>query len=140
MKLASKFVVWWSRLNSPGAKLPAFFRASKYVGLFVLIQLVNIPLAILGWFICLSPALARASWLWWNDDDGSGPGSTWWAKYVWLAWRNPVANLRKVKGVSSVGRPLFYRTWGSVPRQYYFKAGWMSDGYPALSAGSGKGF
>jgi hypothetical protein len=107
--------------------------------LFALIQIVNVPLMVLGWLICLSPSLAKASWLWWNSDDGA-VGGTWWARYVWLAWRNPVANLRHVWGVSKVGRPLWYRTWVLNEKQFYFKAGWMSDGYPAFSAGAGKGF
>jgi hypothetical protein len=107
--------------------------------LFALIQLVNIPLMALGWLICLWPALAKASWLWWNSDDGA-VGATWWAQYVWLAWRNPVANLRHVPGVSRAGRPLWYRTWTMSGKQFYAKAGWMSDGFPALSAGAGRGF
>jgi hypothetical protein len=105
--------------------------------LFFLIQLVNIPLMVLGWLICLLPSLAKASWLWWNSDDGA-VGNTWWEQYVWLAWRNPVANLRHVPGVSAKGRPLFIRNWMVQGKEFYFKAGWMSDGYPALSAGSGK--
>jgi hypothetical protein len=59
-----------------------------------------------------------------------------WDAYVYLAWRNPVANLRHVPGVSKVGRPLWY--WSN--QKYYAKAGWMSDGYPCLSFGSGKGY
>lgn len=103
--------------------------------LFALIQIVNLPLMVLGWFICLSPPLARVSWLWWNSDDGA-VGDTWLKRYIWLAWRNPVANLRHVPGVSKVGRPLFYKTW----RGHYVKLGWMSNGYPAFSAGSGRGY
>jgi uncharacterized membrane-anchored protein YitT (DUF2179 family) len=106
----------------------------KYLPLFVLIQLVNIPLMVMGWFICLSPALAKASWLWWNDEDGWGPGTTWWSHYIWLAWRNSVANYKHVPGVSGTGRPLWLWTNG----KYYAKAGWFPDnGHPVLSAGSG---
>jgi hypothetical protein len=109
--------------------------------LFALIQIVNLPLTIMGWIICLSPSLANSLWLWWNDDDVAllSPMS-WWQEYVYLAWRNPVANLRHVPGVSKVGRPLWYRTWTIRGKLFYAKAGWMSDGYPALSAGAGKGF
>ncbi len=103
--------------------------------LFVLIQLVNIPLMVLGW---LMPApVARMLWLWGNtDDDVLLDTMSLGAQYVYLAWRNPVGNLRHVPGVSSKGRPLFYRTW----RSWYFKCGWMSDGYPCLSAGAGRGY
>lgn len=107
----------------------------KYIALFILIQLVNIPLMAAGWFICLSPALAKTLWLWWNDDDPPAL-LDWRHAYVWLAWRNPVANLRYVKGVSGKGRPLWYWSNG----KHYAKAGWMSDGYPCLSAGSGRGY
>lgn len=108
----------------------------RYVLLFLLIQLINIPLTILGWLTCLSPTMAYCLWLWWNDEDGSGPGTTWWSKYVWLAWRNPVANLKHVPGVSGVGRPLWY--WSN--QKFYAKAGWLSNGYPCLSFGSGRGY
>lgn len=114
----------------------------KYIALFILIQLVNIPLALAGLFVCLSPALAHDTWLWWNTDDAAliDAMPSWLDKYNYLALRNPVANLRHVWGVSKIGRPLFYRTWFSFTKQFYVKAGWMSDGYPALSAGAGKGF
>jgi hypothetical protein len=104
--------------------------------LFALIQIVNIPLTVLGWFICLSPQLAKLSWLWWNNEDGAGSNHTWWAEYVWLAWRNPVNNLRFVPGVSAKGRPLLYWSNG----RWYAKMGWLSDGYPCMSAGAGKGY
>lgn len=128
----------------------------KYIALFILIQLLNLPLMVLGWFICALP-YPMVPWLWRNDDDNQllllmGK----WEEYVYIAWRNPVANLRHVKGVSGKGRPLWYKTWTipkyeyhgpffgggwpSEPRQFYVKAGWMSDGLPCLSAGSGKGY
>lgn len=117
----------------------------KYIALFVLIQLVNIPLMLAGWILCAFP---EPPWFWQNDDDMQLIGTmSYWRRYVYTAWRNPVANLRHVPGVSKVGRPLYYRTWlvklpfgSDKGKQFYFKAGWMSDGYPALSAGSGKGF
>lgn len=110
--------------------------ALSYVLLFVLIQAVNLPLMVIGWVICLLPSFARLTWLWWNDEDGAGPGTSWWSQYVWLAWRNPVSNLKHVPGVSGVGRPLWYWSNGS----HYAKAGWLSDGFPCLSAGAGRGY
>jgi uncharacterized membrane-anchored protein YitT (DUF2179 family) len=112
----------------------------KYIALFVLIQFVNIPLMVLGWFICLSPALAKFTWLWWNDEDQTGPSQKWWDQYVWLAWRNSVANFKHVPGVSGKGRPLWYRVWVIRGKTYYWKSGWMSNGFPALSAGPGRGW
>lgn len=114
--------------------------------LFLAIQLVNVPLIVVGWFLCLSPRLARVSWLWWNDEDGSGPGNTWWQKYKWLAWRNPVNNYRYVKRwlwtsipVSKIGRDLWRPTWGAPnfygKKGWYFQAGWNSSGFPVLSGG-----
>ena len=106
----------------------------KYIALFVLIQLVNLPLMVAGWLLCL---LRPVPWLWNNTDDAELLSEmTYWQAYVYLAWRNPVANLRHVKGVSGKGRPLWYWSNG----KHYAKAGWMSDGYPCLSAGSGKGY
>lgn len=106
-----------------------------YVLLFILIQLVNLPLMVLGWF--MPPPVALMLWLWWNDDDDALlEGMSMGQQYIYLSWRNPVANLRHVPGVSAKGRPLWYWSNG----KHYAKAGWMSDGYPCLSAGSGKGF
>jgi hypothetical protein len=115
--------------------------------LFALIQIVNLPLMVLGWLICLLPSLARFTWLWWNDDDGA-VGHTWWQQYVWLAWRNPVANLRRVRGVSAPGRPLFYRWWpdtedpSDIKGGHYVKIGWEVGApyYPVMSAGAGRGY
>jgi hypothetical protein len=102
---------------------------------FVLIQLVNILLMVLGWFI--PPPVAMMLWLWWNDDDAALlEGMNMGQQYIYLSWRNPVANLRHVWGVSGKGRPIFYRTW----KRWYIKFGWMSDGYPCLSAGAGRGY
>lgn len=141
---------------SPGTKTRALLRGNrldylKYILLFVLIQLINIPLTIIG--IPLVAAILALegkglglsvwpnwAWLWFNDEDGFGPKKGFLNEFVWLALRNPVANLRHVRGVSGVGRPLFYRTWLSFNKQFYVKAGWMSNGFPALSAGAGKGF
>lgn len=108
----------------------------KYVPLFVLIQLVNLLLLVLGLFVCLLPRFAKFTWLWWNNIDPPSTNQPWWPQYYWLALRNPVSNLRLVPGVSKPGRPLWYWSNG----KYYAKAGWTSNGYPVLSAGSGKGY
>ncbi len=108
-----------------------------YALLFILIQLVNLPLMVIGWF--LPPPVGEWLYLWGNDDDAQLlDGMSYWRQYVYLNWRNPVANLRHVPGVSGVGRPIWWRTWNVRGKDYYAKAGWMSDGYPCLSAGSGK--
>lgn len=140
----------------------------KYIALFVLIQLASLVLAIIGlpiiaYFAFIHPTLVlrrspltgktivqfppRWVWLWNNDEDGAAGGYEWnkqWSigrrLFTWSALRNPVNNLRFVRGVSAVGRPLFYRTRTIAGRLFYVKAGWMTDGYPALSAGSGRGF
>jgi hypothetical protein len=105
---------------------------------FWLIQFVNWHLVVIGWFVCLSPRLAKALWIFWNDDDGA-VGATYWARYRWLAWRNPVDNLKHLKLAQAPG-PLAYRTWIWRGRQYYYKVGWMSDTYPAMSIGAGRGY
>jgi hypothetical protein len=121
-------------------------RALIWWPFFALIEFVNVPLMALGWFICLWPALAKGTWLWWNADDGD-PGKTWWARYVWLAWRNPVADLRLVRGVAGPGRPLIYHWWTSTPDDiksgHYIKVGWESGPpyYPVFQPfGAGRGF
>jgi hypothetical protein len=113
---------------------------------FVLFQIVNLVLMVPGWFIGMWPALAKGSWLWWNVDDGD-PGKTWWARYVWLAWRNPVADLRLVPGVSGPDRPLIYHWWTSTPGDiksgHYIKVGWESGPpyYPVFQPyGAGRGY
>lgn len=106
--------------------------------LFWSIQFVNAQLLPIGAIVCLSPTLAKASWIFWNDDDGA-VGATWWQKYKWLAWRNPVDNFKHVKWTQ---RPedLNYKTWIWRGKQYYYKVGWMSDTYAAMSIGSGRGW
>jgi hypothetical protein len=113
--------------------------------LFAGIQAVNAILFIPGVFICLWPALARVTWIYWNSDD---PPTGWpWAHaYIWLAFRNNVANLRRVWGVSGAGRPLLYDWWGGTPDDihsgHYYKIGWESgDPFePVISAGAGRGY
>jgi hypothetical protein len=100
---------------------------------------------------------SRIFWIWDNDVDGIAPPGTipsTWSAFLWSALRNPCNNLRFVPGVSKAGRPLWYWTraglrvytlkigsWSlSTPTQVYAKAGWLSDGYPALSAGAGRGY
>jgi len=138
----------------------------KYVPLFVLIQIVNVPLFLMGLPICLVLSILHAwhdqicavktsavygktiqvwpalFWLWSNDEDGVLAGwygdlhhewPLWLRAFMWTGLRNSVNNLRFVPGVSAVGRPLWYWTNG----KHYVKAGWLSDGFPVLSAGSG---
>jgi hypothetical protein len=111
--------------------------------LFVLIQLISLVLTIIGIpviAVCLDHRWT-IPWIWRNDDDPPGsPLAAGHNAFVWLALRNPVANLRHVKEVSAVGRPLFYRTWTDFGKQWYVKLGWMSNGYPACSAGAGRGY
>lgn len=107
----------------------------KYPLLFAAIQLINLPLMVIGWIVCL-PGFPTP-WLWRNSDDifiilKMSPWETYW----YTAWRNPVGNLRHVKYVSGIGRPLWYWSNGS----HYAKAGWLSNGYPCLSFGAGKGY
>lgn len=112
----------------------------KYLPLFLLIQGVSLLLMVPGFFVTafllmhnrVWPAWA---WIWWNDDDGYGPDMGYWHELYWLAWRNPVDNIRHVPGVSKIGRPLWY--WSD--NKHYAKAGWMSNGYPCCSLGSGPG-
>jgi hypothetical protein len=137
----------------------------SYICLFAAIQLVSLVLTVIGIPIIALLAIAavettqerliknpslptvvwgwpRPFWIWSNSEDGVWgpyPHSRWYAFY-WTALRNPVNNLRFVPGISMVGRPLWYRTWTMFGKEFYAKAGWLTDGYPALSAGAGKGF
>lgn len=115
-------------------------KTAGYVALFALIQLVNLPLTVMGWFLCALP-YGLVPWLWANDDDDVQiVYMPYWQRYVYEAWRNPVANLRHVRGVSKIGRPLFYKSFVIYSKEFYVKLGWMSDGYPACSVGSGRGY
>lgn len=75
------------------------------------------------------------TWLWSNDEDGVFGYRprilARWSAFVWSALRNPCNNLRFVRGVSRVGRPL----WQWVGNTYYAQAGWNAKGFPVLSAG-----
>jgi hypothetical protein len=133
----------------------------KYTLLFVLIQLVSALLFLAGLPVCAVLAyrgIAKqdangayhwpwAFWLWDNAEDGTCP--TWYRKahptrsdatneFIWTALRNSVNNLRYVRGVSAKGRPLWLYNWTIRGKVFYFKAGWLSNGYPVLSAGAGK--
>lgn len=120
----------WAPLVLAGVPICALLSTSN------LITLNGTPGAVWHW------QLNPWTWLWDNKIDGVvGPGPvTRWQAFYWSALRNPVNNLRFVPGVSKVGRPLWYRTWTIRGNLYYGKAGWMSDGFPAFSAGAGKGF
>lgn len=111
--------------------------------IFWLIQFVNAQLLPVGAVVCLWPTLAHLSWVFWNDDDGA-VGSTWWQRYVWLAWRNPVDNWKHVKWTQAPYN-LSYKTWfWKLPvlglKQFYYKVGWMSNTYAAMSLGTGRGY
>lgn len=126
--------------------------------LFVLIQLVSLALAIIGipliallayfyaWILVSGKFQWRGgwlTWLWGNEENGIvGPGISLnrWNAFKWSALRNPCNNLRFVPGISKAGRPLWLRTWTLFGREFYAKAGWLTDGYPALSVGAGRGF
>lgn len=117
----------------------------KYVLLFVAIQLVSLVLTVIGIPVILVLEflgaetltdgkwhLPRWAWIFDNAEDGVAPSG-----YTMIGWylRNPVNNLRFVRGVSKVGRPLWRKTWGAKPGGWYVQAGWNPSGYPVLSAG-----
>lgn len=109
------------------------------------IQFLNAQLLLLGWFICLSPRLAKFTWLWWNDEDGAGPRPGWWNQYCWLAWRNPVDNFKYVKWTQAPKnlKPedwLKYKEFQWRGKLHYYKVGWMSNSFCCMSAGSGRGY
>lgn len=133
----------------------------KYLLLFVAIQLTSVVLTIVGIPVCAvlaygnfakADATGKYHWPWafWvfdNEEDGTCP--TWYRKvhpersdatneFIWTAFRNSVNNLRYVKYVSAPGRPLWIRNWQFKGKAYYAKAGWLSNGYPVLSAGAGQ--
>ena len=114
----------------------------KYLPLFILCQLICVPLTALGLVICLWPALARISWLWWSKD--GVPAGSWWQTYDYTALRNPVDNFKFLPVVFGLNRPLWYHTWiwtvDGYSEQLYWKAGWESDGQICLSAGAGRGY
>lgn len=108
----------------------------RYLPLFILIQWVNLCLLPIGWIVCLVPSFAKATWLFWNSIDA--PTGPWFSQYIWLAWRNPVSNLRLVPGVSKSGRPLWLYMIHIKGKPYHAMAGWLgTTGYPVLSIGTG---
>lgn len=97
------------------------------------------------------------TFLWSNEENGivaPGVGLNRKNAFYWSAIRNSVNNLRYFWGVSKAGRPLWYWTKDGLrartlnlfgrtlttPSQIYVKVGWMSDGFPAFSAGAGRGY
>jgi len=131
----------------------------KYLPLFILIQTVSLVLTIVGVPLCGALAYGRFwtydltrdtyyypkwAWLWNNQEDGTLPywyilaHPTWSPArlmFHWSALRNPCNNLRYVRGVSAVGRPLWRTTWKMSGKPYYAQAGWNARGCPVLSAG-----
>ena len=110
-------------------------RTMKYIPLFLLIQLVNLCLAPLGWIVCLLPGIAHDTWIFWNSVDPPElfplTPRRWWNAYVWLAWRNPVSNLRLIPGVSKPGRPLWIQQRTKNGVQQHRMVGWLgTTGYP----------
>jgi hypothetical protein len=126
----------------------------KYIPLFILIQLVSLVLTIVGIPVIAALSLFDAvqwagvdgseqwarwhwkfkwAWIWDNDVDGVTGNFSYspWEAFYWSAIRNPCNNLRFVKGVSKVGRPL----WKVVFKSWYAQAGWNDKGEPVLSAG-----
>lgn len=104
----------------------------KYWPLFILIQAVNALLFIPGTVVCLCPALAHDLWIFWNrDDEKMIEAMPWYKQYTYLAWRNPVSNLRHVWGVSKPGRPLCLKQRVHNGVQQHRMVGWLgSTGYP----------
>jgi hypothetical protein len=133
----------------------------KFVPLFIAIQLASLLLTIIGlpvcallafshdWRMTVSPISGRSiltwprwAWVWSNDEDGIDGSAPFHPEYsaarrafVWSALRNPCNNLRFVRGVSKVGRPLWRKTWGAKPGGWYVAAGWNNSGFPVLSGG-----
>ena len=72
------------------------------------------------------------------------PATSWASKYSWLAIRNPVDNLKHAKWpyvVAIPGGPMLYKTWFWFGKQFYYKIGYMSNGYPAFQPfGAGRGY
>lgn len=60
-----------------------------------------------------------------------------WNAFVWCAIRNSTNNLDEM--FKRVG-PLTYKTWMMFSKEWYYKFGWESDGYPSISFGSGRGY
>jgi len=119
--------------------LAAITASTVKLPIFWVIQFVNAQLLVLGLFICLWPAFAKCTWLWWNDDDGA-VGKTYWERYYWLAIRNPVDNFKHVRWTQRSYGPLFYKTWIRQGKMYYAKVGWMDNTFCCMSAGSGRGW
>lgn len=131
--------------------------ASWSVGLwllFVAIQLASLVITLAGIFVLAVLAAFKIwhvdtagkyhwpalFWIWDNQEDGIC--AAWyrtpidrWHAYTWSAFRNSANNLRYVRGVSDVTRPLWRQTWGAKPGGWYAQAGWNNSGYPVISGG-----
>jgi hypothetical protein len=88
----------------------------------------------------------RWAWVWSNDEDGvlarwyvnAYPNRPlWWLAFVWSALRNSCHNYCLIPGIFGEGRPIWVRNWIWRGTKYYIKAGWVSAGWPVLSAGKG---
>ena len=89
----------------------------------------------------------KARWMWIFDNEEDGLCPQWYSKennrslgwniFIWVALRNYANNLRFVRGVSMVGRPLWLRTFTIRGEQYHIEAGWLNDGYPSFNFGPG---
>lgn len=138
----------------------------KYLPLFILIQVVSLVLLVFGVLVVAFLVIVGLghvtsvdpprmhfpawAWIWDNEEDGiTGPARpiSRWSIFYWSALRNSCNNLRFVQRllwlpikVSAVGRPLFLKQWMIRGKEFYFKAGWLTDGYPVLSWGSGRGW
>ncbi len=127
-------------------------QTARYVLLFALIQTVSLVLTLIGlpvvgilsltrsWTVVAGKLQwkgGRLTWIWGNLEDGIvGPGPlNRWRAFYWSGVRNPCNDLRYIRGVSKVGRPLWRKTWGAKPGGFYVAAGWNSSGYPVLSGG-----
>lgn len=137
----------------------------KYIALFIIAQLAQLPLMLLGLLlIAVMAKLGRYKqtapgvyhwvdgWMWVydNEQDGIDPGEAtahWKNIFNWSALRNSVHNYALLNWVNgnnadgtSKGRPLWYHEWQSSESLHYFKAGWMTSGYMCLNGGAGRGY
>ena len=121
---------------------------------FIALQMVSLVLMIVGipliamlviaklWHV---DAAGRYHWppaYWLYDNQVDGICATWycspitrWKAFTWSAFRNSVGNLKFVRGVSDVSRPLYRKTWGARPGGFYVSAGWDDSGSMVLSGG-----
>lgn len=140
----------------------------SYIGLFLLIQIVSLVLAVVGLPVCAFLALRgtdslrfaysvsdtkRAvlvfpdwAWVWSNDEDGVYPGWYHRINYSWsiarviFTWTAVRNPCNNLRFVRGVSKP-GRPLWYWSNGKYYAKAGWeATTGWPSLSLGSGTGF